>query len=531
MKLSNLKFVNIFTCLAAASAVIFLIFVNFVNLQSHWTQHVDDSYLADCTNQLLNGKEFYHAAGKPVIVLLAALFHLNSPDKIIYLFTLSGLISVLALFFLALYLLKDFILSLIVALLWFSSPFYFYYSKAEHLVFVAIYLLAILLCLYGVEQLKWKYHIWGSILLASSLLTHPSLLVYIPCVFVYFFFCFRQKNLNMIFFLKKSVIPFISVIFAYDFGALFLYFVFHPFSHKIWPMTYFWYDHFFVRQHIKEFAASYGFFYHFKTFYLLEWKLVSILIICATCFLFYSLLKKYFNKKVNFFESSFVLFFLLIPLFIVYFRAILGQFSPIRFFLPIIPILYLLIGYLFKEVISKKFYFGIFIILLFFVVARGDYNKNILEPALRTEFKETVEYLNNSSFDLLVFYETPYLFRSFNFFDKKTIFEFIFDSSYLKIMYGFDKFQADVNEIFEQLKKHKKVAFIMGTVTLDDKKNYEKLLEKYFAIDLVKMIESPFSTSIFRLEDANNEGKDFISKCLSQPAPLFYIFELKLKEV
>jgi len=526
MKISNFRLRNIFLGLLIAAVTVFLIFVNFIHFNCHFNQNGDDPYLADCVRELLEGKCFYHAAGKPMIVLLAALFHLNSPDKIIYLFAFFGLITFMVLFFLAFFLLKDFIISAIVALLWFSSPFYFYFAKSQHLMFIAIYLLAILFCLYGLKDLSKQYYYGGCFLLACSLLTHPSLLVFIPILFLYFFLCFFQKGYKVFFFIKKTIIPFLLVIFTYDFGVLFLDFLFHPFVHKIWPMTYFWYDFFFIRQLIKQSNLVYGFFYHFKIFYDLEWKFISFLIIVSFIYLLYFLLRNVLKKKIYFLDVCFVLFCLLMPFFILYFRLLLGQFSPIRFFLPIIPFLYLLIGFFVKNIFSKRFHFGLFLVFLVFFVVRAFDNKN-LQPELETGYNYVVEFLNNSVFDFLIFYDSFYHFRSFNFYGKKVLLGFELDSECNNFPSKRNLFKVNIAEIFKQLRLHKRVAFVVKGNPEDCK----KCLIKFFEINIVNIIKSPYMLSRFTIEEVNFLGINFASVYLKKMSPYFYIFELKLKDV
>ncbi|HBS47679.1 TPA: hypothetical protein DEO28_04945 [Candidatus Dependentiae bacterium] len=517
MKSYKFRFEHLIICLTVLYFVLF-IFFSFYNLQNFILQIYDDHVYSGETKNFLTSGVFHWAGAKPGIILIAALFGLSTPYKVIYLMTIFAFISALGLFLLAKMIFKNSYLSLIPVILWMNSEFFFYYSKTHLLIFVAFYFLGVWICYKALQNLEWWKYYLGCFLLGYSVLTYYVIIFYLPVIFIFLYYLFYKKGLSFFSYILKTFIPFVLPIILLDFFVTFFYFFL---GKKNWP---FLYSVFGQYKYLSRAASNINFsrIVYFPTLFCsTEFKFVTILI-CLGLILFLISLFKNFRK--NFFDSSFLLLLiLLIPVATITLRFCLGSFTALRAFGSALPILYILIGFFFYKIISKKY--STYILLLF--VCYGFWNLIFIQPVLSKKYKtgycELESFINKTDFKTVVY------FGGFNSLEQilnnKTVIPMNIGSDCFMIFKDELKKQAFFNSLKIKLGNLETIALVL----ICDKKSLDFVISeisKDFKVNEIEKIANNSSCELIQ-----NEGKwgdIFLFNCCVEVSYI-NIYELELK--
>lgn len=494
------RLINVLIILAG---LIFLV-SNFIDLNSYIFQMSDDYVFPDAARTFLERGEYHWAAAKPGIVLLAGLFGLTSPMRIMILFMGFGFLAAGGLFLLCKSLFENTYISLIPSFLWITSSFFFYYSRTEHLIFVAFYLLGLWLCFEGFRRgVWWKYYL-GCFLLGYAVLCHYVLLFYLPVVFIFFVYQFYKGENPFLYSCLRTGISFLAPILLLDTFALGSYVLL---GKKNWPFLYsVWGQH-------KVLSTCVGCNFNWDAFLVLprlfwkaEYKVVVILIVISILLLLFRLLKSW-QVKVD--VKYLFIFIIFSPTIFLILRFYLGYLTNLRAFGAVLPVFYLLIAFLFIVLFSKKSYKYLFYLVFLFCFFRVYMDQEELKRIHKTGYFEASEYLNNSDFDVIVYYG-----------QKKTWEQIVSDREFLPLNVENDAYAILKNEqrrtaffqnIYDKIFSGKKVCFIctnLGCYSLSCmRKKFDMVLEQ--RLSLMENKEA-FSLESMKYEDYKGGGANIL---------------------
>ncbi|HBS47678.1 TPA: hypothetical protein DEO28_04940 [Candidatus Dependentiae bacterium] len=377
-----------------------LVFIalNFRNLENYVFQMYDSLYYPYSTKSFLTSGEYHWAEGKPGIVFLAGLYGLDTPLKLMYLYIWSSIFLAIGLFLISKIIIRDIYMSLIPSLLWVTSELCFYYSRTQLLIFLPFYFIGVWLCYKGIENLEWWKYYLGCFLLGYSVLSYYLVVYYLFFIFGFFIYLFYKKGFSLFSFIFKTMVPFLLPIILLDSVVSILY---------LWlgkrniPFSYAFYLQYKTLCTSFEKIDLFKFFYFPAIFW--QWDFcVSILIFISFLFFLYYLFRAFKSKQII--NSDLLFLSLLITLFFIDFRHVLGQFTALRAYIPVIPIMYILIPFFISKLIAAKHSKWVFLAFLIFGFWRLSANYNDYSNRYNTGYNDLTYQLRKNNFDVISYY-------------------------------------------------------------------------------------------------------------------------------
>lgn len=485
-------------------------FFYFPSPQYIFQMHDDYVYPA-AAKQLLTEGQMHWAGGKPGIALLAAIMGAVTPYSILFLYLFFGLLTALFLFLLLKNLDISFYLAASAALLWISSPYFFYYSKTHHLVCAAFYVSGVYFCWRGLQEQKMSFYRLGSFLLGWSLLTYYLLTTYMPFLYLFFLYGWYQKGRSVVTIVLNSAIPFLMPMFIFDTAAVGVYLIW---GKKTWPVTYSFFGACKWLSQTKvpvNFSIPLWVQVAYQSELFLSWLLVILI--------FVSLFFVMKNKN----EKHLFMVVLLLPAFFWFAQHVMGGFTALRSLLGILPLFYAAILFLMSDFIPRRYQYIVLLLVIPFTGYRLYANQMNLAPQLTTAYHQVAQMIEKNSSSAVVYAGQKKLWEQLG--SNKIIIPLNISNDPLEVLSNKFLWNTLVRKLHEYIEKKGSVLLVISHTNVEHFAAYKECFATEFMVTLQQTFHDNHLASLFWFAEHNIP----LIQAEQNAHPWLYIFILTKK--